>query len=955
MDVVLLFGAPGAGKSTVGRYLAQEHGCAFFSAGDYLRELGMLLSPTLTNDDLKAACASALRARLQGVGLFFLEFVKDIDDAYALMTLLRECGATLVQAIYLTHVGDNTLAGLRREQHDAPTDRKIAERTPKWRLNAGRLIEFFASTGALTVFEWTFALLHFMGSWQSQPIRRVAHLKLFPLQWVVSPRLITDQHARDRILQTATAAAGLLELCMPVPRADVRTQADLDWVSQPERYTVSIKCDGTRHLLIVNAEGEAFLKNRLDFLYAYELDARPPPPNTILDGELVWHKHGGGHFFVFDALMVGGERVWHLPLPQRLGALKWMSTHIPSVPYIGGMHRQRAPVSDATLTPIRKEHYTVAAFKQLARPPFPQDGLIFTPVAMPYVFPALLRKWQPPHQRGCDIQREKDDLVYECMHTNKWVRIAIRWDKSTGQGAEVIGRSCKDCSTFLQGLDKSPLPFPSLPSPLPIASLPPRRNVLSKPECEQAVKAGLAERTMDARTGLEVFNNRKGVSQPCRGVVFEGDTLLAASFEPFETLDTKDAIHPDQWVRASFKLDGTLVLAFLHRGEVCTATRRRMDSEQAEWARHRLRPAMLREGWTYAFEAVYRDNTVVVPYPFEGLVFLHAWSPDGQGHADFHDSTILCAPSLTCRASDLDQLLRTSERGPPSFEGWVVRTEDGRRLKWVQDAYKHASRAIQEGLHPLAVWREVRMGWDGVSSDRHLPQHAVVERRAMLHALERAFRDELHRWYAALEFDFDAQRTWGNMDRVSYCMLSYVEVANDALRSAAFNRRDSFCTLSPELHGNRSLKDNWAKFWDFDVARFPMHYKRHSLARPNTILRVELLDRIRPSDAGELLHYTPSRHFAQTFAKGWRHGLRAPKPPLIGVMLLDPLLEHIFAFLPTDALARAMFVCKAWCALIVGDRGLMERVHRAMLEEEEEDRWYIGDGVATPRSYGSDW
>ena len=57
------------------------------------------------------------------------------------------------------------------------------------------------------------------------------------------------------------------------------------------------------------------------------------------------------------------------------------------------------------------------------------------------------------------------------------------------------------------------------------------------------------------------------------------------------------------------------------------------------------------------------------------------------------------------------------------------------------------------------------------------------------------------------------------------------------LRSAAFNRRDSFCTLSPELHGNRSLKDNWAKFWDFDVAQFPMHYKRHSLARPNTILR----------------------------------------------------------------------------------------------------------------------
>ena len=40
----------------------------------------------------------------------------------------------------------------------------------------------------------------------------------------------------------------------------------------------------------------------------------------------------------------------------------------------------------------------------------------------------------------------------------------------------------------------------------------------------------------------------------------------------------------------------------------------------------------------------------------------------------------------------------------------------------------------------------------------------------------------------------------------------------------------------------------------------------------NSALRaaqLELMDRIRPSDDGQLLHYTPSSSVAQTFAKDW--------------------------------------------------------------------------------------
>ena len=54
---------------------------------------------------------------------------------------------------------------------------------------------------------------------------------------------------------------------------------------------------------------------------------------------------------------------------------------------------------------------------------------------------------------------------------------------------------------------------------------------------------------------------------------------------------------------------------------------------QALWALRWLRnhdcEQQMQPGWTYLFEAVYADNTIVVPYLFEGLVLLTAVAPDG--------------------------------------------------------------------------------------------------------------------------------------------------------------------------------------------------------------------------------------------------------------------------------------------------------------------------------------
>ena len=936
MQIVLLLGAPGTGKSTLGQYLAIEHRYEFFSAGNWIREQKLH-----NTKGLKAKATEALREKIStgSNDILILEFVKDIDDAYSLMDTIRTTqGAKLTLAILLTtkfvcmHKQLLDMLGIRQGSKGWSShhkkDRMVEERTPKWKANAGRIIEFFSSMRVLATLDSKDTLLPTDNTRTSALLAIHAapnNIALQPLSWAVSPFLITDKALADSVIHTAAVSAGLLKLCMPVPCVSLKTEADVDWVSQPGRYTVSGKCDGTRYLLIVTASGKVYFKNRVDFVYTFPVDSSLPS-DTILDGELVWHNDNGGYFFVFDALMVDGQRVWHLPLPKRLGSLGWLSTQIPrSTVYISGLHRQRMPSMEAKVQVFLKQHYTVQAFQPNVSS-FPTDGLVFTPVAMPYVMPVLLRKWQPVHQRTLDIMAD-NDLVHECVFSGQWKPKAIRWDKTHGQGDERIYYPCRD-QELLCGLEEGFLHnLPRVPQPRPHLPPPPRRITMSKKECMHAVAQGLAEHTLDTATGLEIFNNRKGVSKPCRGIVYEGERLVAAAFEPFETSET--ATEQPASVCASFKIDGTLVIAFLHHGAVCTTTRRRMDSEQALWAKTQIDPALLKEGWTYAFEAVYRNNTVVVPYPFEGLVFLNAWTPDGWSwpHSPFGDS-IICTPSLACHASETNQLLLTSERGPPTFEGWVLQTKDGRQLKWVQDAYKHASRLITRNLHPLAVWNEIRMGGNG-STDRQMPEHCVAEKRTMLAALEQAFDDELQQWSASVEVDFDATNTWNHMlpgMRGSYT-LPWLSVKKDSMLWRPKMLEDELYHIQTYA-SSACIKANWMVACGINVDTLSMYYHR---GITHSLLRVEIMDRIRPSNHGDLANYKPSANFEQTFAKGWtKQACRTPEP-LIHSVLLEHLLEHIFQLTTMDGLAKAVSVCKSWHSMITNDKEIQTRISKSQM------------------------
>ena len=186
---------------------------------------------------------------------------------------------------------------------------------------------------------------------------------------------------------------------------------------------------------------------------------------------------------------------------------------------------------------------------------------------------------------------------------------------------------------------------------------------------------------------------------------------------------------PDEIVEATIKYDGSLGIAFLWNGEVMVTTRRRMDSQQAIWAKQWIGDhcnlSEFQAGYTYLFEIVYSNNTMVVNYPFEGLVLLAITDEIGREMA--YEELLGCAKTINffmvtprivgpysevmwyCGGIKVDQKVITpfssgaSPVNEKRQEGWVVKFQGGNRLKIIHEWWKNASK-LGQLVHPQVVW-----------------------------------------------------------------------------------------------------------------------------------------------------------------------------------------------------------------------------------------------------------
>ena len=356
----------------------------------------------------------------------------------------------------------------------------------------------------------------------SGELAAVPNVFLRPIEPVVSPRLVASRQLRSSVLAFAAASAGLHSLQQgapfAVPLQSVGSLADARWAAWPGRYLVSRKCDGMRCMLVAARDGTPYLLTRAGALYQFPLlrgaaaggdsaggggsasgssttahgagSSAPTawlPPGSCLDGELVWVGPPGsdpaarrGFFLAFDALAVGQQQLWKLPLRERLQHLEPFglaeaescaalrdatapgsasaatlpsaaasssaasSSAAPSSEGAAGgsaapqlaKKQQAPPPGSDSITVLCKRHRQVSAAALLeleaSRPscPYPTDGLIFTPADFPYSpgTEQLLLKWQPPEQAGADLS----GAALQTRLTEVPYRVGTSWTTAGG-------------------------------------------------------------------------------------------------------------------------------------------------------------------------------------------------------------------------------------------------------------------------------------------------------------------------------------------------------------------------------------------------------------------------------------------------------------------------------------------------------------------------------------------
>ena len=84
--------------------------------------------------------------------------------------------------------------------------------------------------------------------------------------------------------------------------------------------------------------------------------------------------------------------------------------------------------------------------------------------------------------------------------------------------------------------------------------------------------------------------NWNDVTISARGIILTHDgEIVATPFPKFFNWGERDQTWPAESFHVYEKLDGSLIIAFWHNGEWHTATKGSFHSEQAQWAKQRLK------------------------------------------------------------------------------------------------------------------------------------------------------------------------------------------------------------------------------------------------------------------------------------------------------------------------------------------------------------------------------
>jgi RNA ligase len=201
-----------------------------------------------------------------------------------------------------------------------------------------------------------------------------------------------------------------------------------------------------------------------------------------------------------------------------------------------------------------------------------------------------------------------------------------------------------------------------------------------------------------------------------RGLILDkrNQEIVATPFPKFFNYGERQIALPDEPFEAFDKLDGSLIICYYYQDNWQTATKGDLQSIQAQKARKLLSKSStiyLEEGTTYLFEYIAPDNQIVIKYPDEQLVLLGAYNREGKEFlfSQLEDLAAKLGFLIPQRFaySSINDIMKTAQTLDKNNEGFVIRFENGLRLKIKGFEYGRIHKLIT-GITPLTLWELMR-------------------------------------------------------------------------------------------------------------------------------------------------------------------------------------------------------------------------------------------------------
>jgi RNA ligase len=271
-----------------------------------------------------------------------------------------------------------------------------------------------------------------------------------------------------------------------------------------------------------------------------------------------------------------------------------------------------------------------------------------------------------------------------------------------------------------------------------------KNGYLRKVEKDDLVLYGYTDQTTFERAWQTMYTRN------ARGLIFDKNTgrLVAKPFPKFFNLGEQEEtqllnLPLDQKYQCYEKCDGSLGIMYFYNKKWNIATRGSFTSEQAIKAEEILKKydtGVFNITCTYLLEIIYPENKIIVNYGSEEkLVMLSAYHTHTERECEigavFNQARNAGMPTAKEYGHTLEQMIELQKTLPKDQEGFVVRFENGLRVKIKGDEYSKIAKMISQ-MSYLSFWEAMKFG--KVSSDylKQLPEEFRAEYEPLVEKLE---------------------------------------------------------------------------------------------------------------------------------------------------------------------------------------------------------------------------